>query len=65
MVYGILRLIDFAHGDVFMAAGMFMLFLSASLPLRLAIPLVTIITVVLYGRIIKKGAVKNASLSKI
>ena len=29
MVYGILRLINFAHGDVFMAAGMFMVFLSA------------------------------------
>ena len=33
MVYGILRLINFAHGDVFMVAGMFMVFLSASLPL--------------------------------
>ncbi len=24
MVYGILRLINFAHGDIFMAAGFFM-----------------------------------------
>ena len=47
MVYGILRLINFAHGDVFMAAGMFMVFLSASMPLGAAIPLVLILTVLL------------------
>ena len=33
MVYGILRLINFAHGDVFMVAGLIMVYLSASLPL--------------------------------
>ena len=33
MVYGILRLINFAHGDVFMVAGLMMVYLSASLPL--------------------------------
>ena len=48
MVYGILRLINFAHGDVFMAAGMFMVFLSASLPLGLAVPLVLLLTVYLF-----------------
>ena len=32
MVYGILRLINFAHGDVFMAAGLIMVYLSASAP---------------------------------
>ena len=32
MVYGILRLINFAHGDVFMVAGLVMVYLSASLP---------------------------------
>ena len=32
MVYGILRLINFAHGDVFMVAGLMMVYLSASLP---------------------------------
>ena len=42
MVYGILRLINFAHGDVFMAAGLMMVYLSASLPLsgsRRCVPL--------------------------
>ena len=33
LVYGILRLINFAHGDVFMAAGLMLVYLSASLPL--------------------------------
>ena len=57
MVYGILRLINFAHGDVFMVAGMFMVFLSASLPLGLAIPLVLVITVLL-GFLIERAAYK-------
>ena len=30
MVYGILRLINFAHGDVFMCAGLMMVFACAS-----------------------------------
>jgi len=47
MVYGILRLINFAHGDVFMVAGLIMVYLAASLPLYLAIPAVIIITVAL------------------
>ena len=34
MVYGILRLINFAHGDVFMVAGLMLVYLSASLPSR-------------------------------
>ena len=33
MVYGILRLINFAHGDVFMVAGLVMVYISAVLPL--------------------------------
>ena len=33
MVYGILRLINFAHGDIFTAAGFFMVYLTASLPM--------------------------------
>ena len=57
MVYGILRLINFAHGDVFMAAGMFMVFLSATLPLGLSIPLVLLLTVVL-GFVIERVAYK-------
>ena len=37
LVYGILRLINFAHGDVFMVAGLIMVYASASLPMYLAI----------------------------
>jgi len=33
MVYGILRLINFAHGDVFMWSGLMMVYFSASMPL--------------------------------
>ena len=47
MVYGILRLINFAHGDIFTAAGFFMVYLSASLPLYLSIPAVIGLTVAL------------------
>ena len=46
MVYGILRLINFAHGDVFMVAGLMMVYLTASLPLAASIPLVLALTVV-------------------
>ena len=45
MVYGILRLINFAHGDVFMAAGLIMVYLSASLPIGVALPLMILLTV--------------------
>ena len=47
MVYGILRLINFAHGDVFMVAGLMGIYLSASLPLYAALPLVILMTAVL------------------
>ena len=47
MVYGILRLINFAHGDIFTAAGFFMVYIAASLPWYIALPLVIILTVVL------------------
>lgn len=47
MVYGILRLINFAHGDIFTAAGFFMVYLTAALPLYAAIPLVIVLTVAL------------------
>lgn len=57
MVYGILRLINFAHGDVFMVAGLMMVYLTASMPLYLAIPLVLILTVAL-GFIIERVAYK-------
>lgn len=47
LVYGILRLINFAHGDIFMMAGYFMIFAMASMPWFIAIPIVLIVTVLL------------------
>ena len=47
MVYGILRLINFAHGDIFTAAGFFMVYLCTALPVQISIPLVIILTVLL------------------
>ena len=47
MVYGILRLINFAHGDVFMVAGLVMVYTTTALPLYISIPLVLAATVVL------------------
>ena len=55
MVYGILRLINFAHGDVFMVAGLIMVYLSASLPLPVAVPLMILRTVAL-GFLIERAA---------
>ena len=55
MVYGILRLINFAHGDVFMVAGLMMVYMAASMPLYLAIPLVVLATVLL-GFLIERVA---------
>lgn len=57
MVYGILRLINFAHGDVFMVAGLLGIYLSASFPLYVALPLVLILTVAL-GFCIERVAYK-------
>ena len=57
MVYGILRLINFAHGDVFMVAGLLGIYLSASFPLYIAMPLVLILTVAL-GFCIERVAYK-------
>ncbi|MDF2889442.1 MAG: inner-rane translocator [Lacrimispora sp.] len=47
LVYGILRLINFAHGDIFMMAGYFMIFAMATFPWYIAIPIVLLITVLL------------------
>lgn len=47
MVYGILRLINFAHGDVFMVAGLLMFYLASAMPLYFAIPLMIAFTVLL------------------
>ncbi len=57
MVYGILRLINFAHGDVFMVAGVMMVYLSASLPLYIAMPLTLVLTVII-GFAIERVAYK-------
>lgn len=57
MVYGILRLINFAHGDMFMMAGLVMVYLAADLPMQIAIPVVIVFTVVL-GCMIEKVAYK-------
>lgn len=57
MVYGILRLINFAHGDIFMMAGYFMIFSMVTLPWWIAIPFVCILTIIL-GVIIERAAYK-------
>ena len=57
MVYGILRLINFAHGDIFMMAGFFMVYASASMPMAVSIPVVLVMTVVL-GVLIERAAYK-------
>ena len=58
MVYGILRLINFAHGDVFMVAGIMMVYIvAAGVPLWVAIPLVLILTA-LVGFLIERVAYK-------
>lgn len=57
MVYGILRLINFAHGDLFMVAGLLGIYISASLPVYVAIPIVILLTVIL-GFTIERAAYK-------
>lgn len=57
LVYGILRLINFAHGDVFMVAGLFMVYLSTWFPLWVALPLMLLLTAAL-GFAIERSAYK-------
>ena len=58
MVYGILRLINFAHGDVFMVSGILMVYLNTTgLPLYVTIPLSIALTVLL-GFLIERVAYK-------
>lgn len=45
MVYGILRLINFAHSDVFMVAGLLVVYISATTPFYISIPLSVLLTV--------------------
>ena len=57
MVYGILRLINFAHGDVFMVAGLMGIYFSATLPIFVSLPLIIVLTVLL-GFLIERVAYK-------
>jgi len=57
LVYGILRLINFAHGDVFMVGGLLMVYIASSVPLFVAIPAV-IVLIVLLGFTIERVAYK-------
>ena len=51
MVYGILRLINFAHGDVFMVSGLIMIYLtswlSSFLPIAAVLPICIVMVIVL------------------
>lgn len=47
MVYGILRLINFAHGDIFTVAAYCMVYMNATMPLYISLPLTVIFTVAL------------------
>jgi len=57
MVYGILRLINFAHGDIFMMAAYFMVFsiITFNIPWFIAIIIIIIATVTL-GVLVEKAA---------
>lgn len=57
MVYGILRMINFAHGDVFMMAGYFAIYSMAAFPWQLSLPIVILGTIVL-GVVIERIAYK-------
>lgn len=47
MVYGILRLINFAHGDIFMVAGLLLVYSATVMPMYIAIPLMIVVTVII------------------
>ena len=58
MVYGILKLINFAHGDLFMVAGIMMIYLASSfptMPLWVSMVIMIILTVFI-GFLIEKCA---------
>ena len=57
MVYGILRMINFAHGDEFMMAGYFMIYSIAVMPWFLSIPVVILLTI-LMSVLIERAAYK-------
>lgn len=58
MVYGILKLINFAHGDLFMVSGIVLIYLAASfpaLPIWFSVAVMIVLTVVI-GFLIEKCA---------
>ena len=57
MVYGILRLINFAHGDIFMISGYFMISFYGIFPWPIAI-ILTLITTTVLGIYIERVAYK-------
>lgn len=57
MVYGILRMINFAHGDEFMMAGYFMIYSIAVMPWFLSIPVIILLTI-LMSVLIERAAYK-------
>ncbi len=57
MVYGILRLINFAHGDIFTVAGFAMFYTASSMGIWLAIPFTILLTVGL-GLLVEQAAYK-------
>ena len=57
MVYGILRLINFAHSDVFMVAGLLVVYLQTSMPFYASIPIAILLTILL-AFLIEKCAYK-------
>jgi len=57
MVYGILRLINFAHGDIFTVAAYAMVYMNATMPLYLSLPLTILFTVIL-GYTVERVAYK-------
>ena len=58
MVYGILRLINFAHGDVFMVAGILMVYdVASGMSLWITVPMVLIVTSAI-GFLIERAAYK-------
>ncbi len=57
MVYGILRLINFAHDDIFMVAGLILVYATTVMPIYIAIPLMIAATVLL-GFLVERAAYK-------
>jgi branched-chain amino acid transport system permease protein len=57
MVYGILRLINFAHGDVFMWSGLLIVYISGTFPIQIALPVVLVMIIVM-GFLIERAAYK-------